>query len=377
MLTGKLMKYIALIILFNLFALPSNSAVISVIDDQSSDVKMVLVKGEIVEGDAEKFLLAIGNSKRAIVALESPGGLVREALQIGANIRQKGHATTVLADTECMSACALIWVAGVRRYMDDTSKIGVHAAYRFDGNSVQESGMANAEIGSYLTLLGLRIEAIRFFTAAPPNEIAILTPFDAVQLGIEIYLNSNGQRYTPTDIPTMDFLADVKASLLFAGGGCHKLFGFTEPAFKHEISKIEKSASIFDRDLWIELSLLTIEKYSKAPVFPIACLEAERKSRENGFVMFTTPSFNCAKASTAVEFAICRNQTLMAADRVMSSLYFAIKNANLTKIESEAIRDFQRSWLINRESCGDDFDCLIEYYERLIVFYHTFGVTPL
>jgi hypothetical protein len=371
------MKNIFLLIFFNLFALPSNSAIISVIDDQSSDVKMVIIKGEIVKGDAENFLLAIGNSNRAIVALESPGGLVMEALQIGANIRQKGFATTVLPDTECMSACALIWVGGVRRYIDESSTIGVHAAYRFDGNSYQESGMANAEIGSYLTLLGLRIEAIRFFTAAPPNEISILTPFEAVQLGIEIYLNSNGQRYTPTDIPTMDFLADVKASLLFAGGGCHKLFGFTEPLFKYEINKIEKSASIFDRDLWIELSLLTIEKYSKAPVFPIACLEAERRSRESGFVMFKSPSFNCSKASTSVEFAICTNQNLMAADRVMSSLYFAIKNANLTKIESEAIRDFQRSWLIDRDSCGDDFECLIYYYENLIVFYHTFGVTPI
>ncbi|KUL92579.1 hypothetical protein DK26_28330, partial [Bosea sp. WAO] len=58
-----------------------------------------------------------------------------------------------------------IVAAGARRYMFKTSRIGFHAAYRTRNGQAQESGMGNAEIGSFLTHLGLRIEAIRYFTA--------------------------------------------------------------------------------------------------------------------------------------------------------------------------------------------------------------------
>lgn len=371
------MKFFSIALLFIFHAVRAHSADISAIEDPSSNVLMVLINGEIVEGDAAKFTSTIGSSDRVIVALQSPGGLVNEAIQIGANIRQRGFSTTALADTECMSACALIWVAGARRYMDENSTIGVHAAYRIDGDSYQESGMANAEIGSYLTHLGLRIEAIRFFTAAPPDQISVLTPLAAMQLGIEVYLSANGQRYTPSDLPTMDTLAELKSALLFAGGGCHKLFGFDDPQFKREFHDIEETAEVFDYEDWTELSLMTLEQYSKAPVFPIACLRAEKAARQGGYVLFSTPSFDCGKAGTIVEFSICENADLIAADRVMSSLYFAIKSADLTKEQSEGFRTFQRGWLADRDSCGHDINCLIGTYEDLISFYDTFGVTPL
>ena len=110
------------------------------------------------------------------VTLESPGGIVKDALEIGAEIRIRNYATMVSADAGCYSACALIWVAGARRYMDPTSKIGFHAVYREEAGELRESGMGNAEVGSFMTHLGLRVKAIRYFTFAGPKDFLLLSP---------------------------------------------------------------------------------------------------------------------------------------------------------------------------------------------------------
>lgn len=119
-----------------------------------------------------------------------------EALRIGATIRRNNFATMVAADGECYSACGLVWLASERRYMAPSSQIGFHAAYRQVGDYLEESGEANAQIGSYLTHLGLRVEAIRFFTQSGPHEMELLTPSRARVLGVELYLQNDG-RITP------------------------------------------------------------------------------------------------------------------------------------------------------------------------------------
>jgi hypothetical protein len=147
-------------------------------------VPTILVRGEIRKGDGNEFETKVGKHNRGLVVLSSPGGNVTEALQIGAIINTQGLATMV-AD-ECASACALIWLSGVRRYFNKGAKIGFHAAYVHRNGKATETGMGNAEIGSYLTHLGLSIEVIRFVTAAPPNTIRWLSLGDAKRLGIAV-----------------------------------------------------------------------------------------------------------------------------------------------------------------------------------------------
>ena len=74
-------------------------------------------------------------------------------------IAGQNFATMVLPDEECASACALIWISSYRRYMSASSKIGFHAAYTTVDGKPRETGMGNAEIGSYLTISasGLRL----------------------------------------------------------------------------------------------------------------------------------------------------------------------------------------------------------------------------
>jgi hypothetical protein len=86
----------------------------------------------------------------------------------------------------------LTWLAGARRAVYPNTRIGFHAAYR--SYDKQESNVANALVGSYLTKLGFSADAIVYMTKAAQASMEWLTKEKAQQYGIEFdYLNANGE----------------------------------------------------------------------------------------------------------------------------------------------------------------------------------------
>jgi uncharacterized protein len=83
------------------------------------------------------------------------------------------------------------------------------------------------------------------------------------------------------------------------------------------------------------------------------------------------PSFDCAKASNAVEHAVCKDADLAKADRELSQLYAALF-ARLTGPAKESLQKAQLAWVVNRNrGCtGDDADamsiCLKRRYDQRI-----------
>lgn len=69
------------------------------------------------------------------------------------------------------------------------------------------------------------------------------------------------------------------------------------------------------------------------------------------------PSFDCAKASTTVELAICASAELSRLDRDLSAAYLAARNA-LGGSARQDLLDRQRAWLADRERCGGSETCL-------------------
>jgi len=178
---------------------------------------LVVVSGRIEDGDAAAFRRAMPRGGKMLVGLLGPGGLVNEALDIGAQIRMRGWATSVVAGKGCYSACALIWVSGARRYYRSDAPIGFHAAYMTTEEGKQvETGMGNADIGSYLTHIGLEREAIQFITAAPPDKISVLSLEKAGLLGIDV-LPDDDDKKRWNMLRQID--VRVRASLLVVGGG--------------------------------------------------------------------------------------------------------------------------------------------------------------
>jgi uncharacterized protein len=74
-------------------------------------------------------------------------------------------------------------------------------------------------------------------------------------------------------------------------------------------------------------------------------------------------SFNCAKARTADEKAICAERALNDKDVRMNELY-GINKRTLAMGGRGALMDQQQEWLRGRKTCGANKACLNRAYDR-------------
>jgi hypothetical protein len=124
------------------------------------DIKL---SGEIVEGDAAKLRAALSEAERLnalgepnsrlTLCLDSPGGSFTEALEMIDAMRRSQESifydmsTYVDAETQCYSACALVFLAGSSlsdydiepfRTMHVRAKLGLHAPFGTQGTVVSQ-----------------------------------------------------------------------------------------------------------------------------------------------------------------------------------------------------------------------------------------------
>ncbi len=69
------------------------------------------------------------------------------------------------------------------------------------------------------------------------------------------------------------------------------------------------------------------------------------------------PSFDCLKASTATEIAICSDENLAVLDTEMANLYGQL-NKSIPEPHKEILLEEQIAWLAERDSCEDNIACL-------------------
>ena len=122
---------------------------------------------------------------------DSDGGALLPAIAIGSEIHQRGFGTAVIDIATCNSSCALMWLAGTPRIISKSAKVGFHAAYTTNQGRNYESGLANAIIGRYLTLLDLPTKTVVFATMAPPDRLAWLTSDNYRDVGVELKVISD------------------------------------------------------------------------------------------------------------------------------------------------------------------------------------------
>lgn len=160
----------------------------------SNGVDVILIMGAIERGDDEVFRALSIQHKEAIVVLESDGGALAAAIEIGKIVRLAGYSTLVMEDDVCASSCALIWLAGSPRALSSKGRVGFHASYRDKDGKMEETGVGNALVGHYLTLLNLPQRAIIFATMASPDKISWLSSENRADAGIEFEDFEAGER---------------------------------------------------------------------------------------------------------------------------------------------------------------------------------------
>lgn len=147
-------------------------------------VEAIYITGDIELADHAAFRQIAERFPDAVVFLESPGGTVLPALEIGQLVRARGYRTVVLAGSTCTSSCALIWLAGTPRYLEPGGQIGFHASSAEEDGRRVESGLSNAFVGYYLSKLELSERAVVFTTMASPYELTWLTKENSDGAGI-------------------------------------------------------------------------------------------------------------------------------------------------------------------------------------------------
>ncbi|WP_374407429.1 hypothetical protein [Pelagerythrobacter sp.] len=178
----------AVLALFGLMgSSPAMAAEISAVE-LDSELVAIAIEGEIASGDGATFRREAAKHEAAVVLLDSEGGSTLDALEIGEAIRLRGFSTLVINDAVCASACGLIWLAGTPRLLSQSAQVGFHATYIDEQGRKLESGVGNALVGRYLTVLNLPMKAIVFATMASPNQLNWLDRSNYLEAGIDTQL---------------------------------------------------------------------------------------------------------------------------------------------------------------------------------------------
>jgi len=149
-----------------------------------SKITTINISGIIELGEYSRFMAVItaSNPTKATVTLHSLGGKIDDAMKIGREIRAREWTTTVI--NTCQSACALIWVAGVTKYLPVRTSVGFHQPYLSETDKTVSIGGV-ARIGAYLNNLGYGDTTINFSVSEPPNRMRwIVNKADATAAGI-------------------------------------------------------------------------------------------------------------------------------------------------------------------------------------------------
>jgi hypothetical protein len=158
---------------------------------------IITINGKIEPGDGDWFhnLVQSKNITRGLVALNSTGGEFEDGLAIANTIRAYRFTTWVGDNWTCTSACAVIWLAGSRRFYQGKAKIGFHGAYTVwkdkEGKLVKDAPVTsynggNALFGAFYSRLGLSEKAIVALTETAPDKMFWLNKANAAELGIAI-----------------------------------------------------------------------------------------------------------------------------------------------------------------------------------------------
>lgn len=171
----------------------------------------IAADGEIVDGDDEKlisFIRANDLDYQKLIVINSPGGNVSAALDLGRLIRSRGMRVIVGLTTEmepegagrtfqaydsgvCASACVFILMGGVSREIADTdSKVGVHqfAPVSDEMGSIQSTTSSTqsavALLQAYALTMGVEPTVLTLASSTRPENMLWLEPEQMERLNL-------------------------------------------------------------------------------------------------------------------------------------------------------------------------------------------------
>ena len=162
------------------------------------------VTGTIMPGSAAAFATEIESYGEYVktVALDSPGGSVNDALEMGQLIRERGFATSVASGALCASSCPLVFAGGTERVAGPEAAIAVHQIYAATpsdssvasrlaaaGNAMSDAQAMTAQISRYLIEMGIDSEVWLRALETPPDRLSYFSPDSLIRLKLATRLS--------------------------------------------------------------------------------------------------------------------------------------------------------------------------------------------
>lgn len=166
------------------------------------DSAHVLVSGEITDDDIDGMLSALENrigqlldnpGSLILVLLDSPGGDVTTALELGRFLRELSVWTIVDRQSSCSSSCVFLFSAGVRRWVQPGGKLGFHRPRfeysHFAGLTSEEAARAYEalieECEDYMSEMGINDRVLEEMLRTPSHDVHWVDREKAVELGLD------------------------------------------------------------------------------------------------------------------------------------------------------------------------------------------------
>ena len=142
----------------------------------------LLINGTIEQGDTERFEAYMANLGQLSVpvALNSPGGIVDEALGIGRILRERSATTAILPGMTCVSACPYVLAGGVERQVSLRGAVGMHQHYYQTPTylpvfwAVEDIQHGQGQVMEFLIEMGVEPKLMLYSLNTPPDEIYVL-----------------------------------------------------------------------------------------------------------------------------------------------------------------------------------------------------------
>lgn len=210
-------RYAILGLVLAVAAGPAAAVEIKLAEPADPNLVLVELSGSLVRGDALKvqaFLSQLPKGRQIAVRLDSPGGLVEEALRIGRHLHANHIRTYVTGrGAHCLSACALAFLGGrdlsgqTFRVKGSESRLGFHGFRRVVPDkeftvadmheAVATTQRVILSIADYLTSVDADIEFMSLMLEKPSTEMNYLSNEKATSVGVHVLNETAGRLIAP------------------------------------------------------------------------------------------------------------------------------------------------------------------------------------
>jgi len=183
--TGVVVASLAIVI-----ASPTMAADMRVLPAMDRQVTFSL-SGRIVAGDAAKFRILRDRTKDdgspiTVIRLNSPGGLIGEAIDLAQMIQADAITTRVPKGATCTSACFVIFASGIQKFAENGARIGIHSGKDLNEKETDRSAVSTLVMARVLQSYGVPNRIVRQMEITAPDKMAWLSPDELRSTGATV-----------------------------------------------------------------------------------------------------------------------------------------------------------------------------------------------